>query len=303
MHILLTGGTGLIGRSLCRYWLLQGHSLVVWSRQPEQVSGLCGASVRGIRQLADYGEQPLDAVVNLAGAPIADRPWTRKRKALLLASRVELTAQLVSWLGQRVDKPQVLLSGSALGWYGDGGEHLLTDDSPAVGDDFAAQLCAAWEFEAQQAQALGIRVVLLRTGLVLARDGGFLARLLTPFKLGLGGRLGNGRQWLPWIHLADQVALIDFLLHHPDASGAFNACAPVPVRNSEFTQALGRVLHRPSLLPVPAWVLRALLGELAGLLLGGQRALPSRLSAAGFEFRFNDVQTALNDLLGPEDAA
>lgn len=303
MHILLTGGTGLIGRSLCRYWLSQGHNLVVCSRQPEQVPGLCGAAVRGIRQLSEYGEQPLDAVINLAGAPIADRPWSAKRKALLLDSRIALTEQLVSWLGTRADKPQVLLSGSAVGWYGDAGEHLLADDSPAVGDDFAAQLCAAWEFEAQQAQALGIRVVLLRTGLVLARDGGFLARLLTPFKLGLGGRLGNGRQWMPWIHVADQVALIDFLLHQSDARGAFNACAPVPVRNSEFTQALGRVLHRPTLLPVPALLLRVLLGELAGLLLGGQRALPSRLTTAGFVFRFNTVEAALSDLLGPEDVA
>jgi uncharacterized protein (TIGR01777 family) len=303
MHILLTGGTGLIGRSLCRYWLAQGHDVVVYSRQPEQVPRLCGRSVRGIRKLAEYGEQPLDAVVNLAGAPIADRPWTSKRKALLLASRIALTAQLVSWLGARANKPQVLLSGSAVGWYGDGGEHLLGEDSPALGDDFAAQLCAAWEFEAQQAKALGIRVVLLRTGLVLARDGGFLARLLLPFKFGLGGRLGNGRQWMPWIHLADQVALIDFLLRQSDASGAFNACAPQPVRNSEFTQALGRVLHRPTLLPVPAFLLRGLLGELAGLLLGGQRALPSRLTAAGFVFQFNDVDSALNDLLGPEDDA
>lgn len=303
MHILLTGGTGLIGRSLCRYWLAQGHDVVVYSRQPEQVPRLCGGSVRGIGKLADYGEQPLDAVVNLAGAPIADRPWTGKRKALLLASRVALTAQLVSWLGTRANKPQVLLSGSAVGWYGDGGEHLLSEDSPALGADFAAQLCAAWEFEAQQAQALGIRVVLLRTGLVLARDGGFLARLLLPFKFGLGGRLGNGRQWMPWIHLADQVALIDFLLRQSDASGAFNACAPQPVRNSEFTQALGRVLHRPTLLPVPAFLLRGLLGELAGLLLGGQRALPSRLTAAGFVFQFNDVDSALNDLLGSEDDA
>jgi uncharacterized protein (TIGR01777 family) len=259
--------------------------------------------VRGISRLEDYGDSPLDAVINLAGAPIADRPWSRKRKAILLASRVELTAQLVGWLSRREQRPQVLLSGSALGWYGDAGEHLLTDESPAVGDDFAAQLCAAWEFEAQQAQALGVRVVLLRTGLVLARDGGFLARLLLPFKLCLGGPLGNGRQWMPWIHLADQVALIDFLLRSQDARGAFNACAPQPVRNREFTRVLGRVLHRPTLLPAPAWVLRLALGELAGLLLGGQRALPSRLMAAGFIFRFNDLETALNDLLGPEDAA
>ena len=303
MHILITGGTGLIGRRLCRHWLAQGHQLVVYSRQPERVAALCGASVRGIGTLAEYGAGPLDAVVNLAGAPIADRPWTASRKALLLASRVALTAQLVSWLANRAQRPEVLLSGSAVGWYGDGGEHVLTEDSPAGGADFAAQLCAAWEFEAQQAQALGIRVVIMRTGLVLAREGGFLARLLTPFKLALGGPLGNGRQWMPWIHLHDQVALIDFLLRQRSLSGVFNACAPQPVRNADFTRALGQVLRRPAVLRAPAWLLRLGLGQLAGLLLGGQRALPERLLASGFVFTFNDLPSALNDLLGPEDVA
>lgn len=303
MHILITGGTGLIGRRLCRHWLAQGHQLVVYSRQPERVAALCGASVRGIGTLAEYGAGPLDAVVNLAGAPIADRPWTASRKALLLASRVALTAQLVSWLAGREQRPEVLLSGSAVGWYGDGGEHVLTEDSPAGGADFAAQLCAAWEFEAQQAQALGIRVVCIRTGLVLAREGGFLARLLTPFKLALGGPLGNGRQWMPWIHLHDQVALIDFLLRQRSLSGVFNACAPQPVRNADFTRALGQVLRRPAVLRAPAWLLRLGLGQLAGLLLGGQRALPERLLASGFVFTFNDLPSALNDLLGPEDVA
>lgn len=303
MHILLTGGTGLIGRSLCRYWLAQGHQLVVCSRQPQRVAALCGASVRAIGTLAEYGDGPLDAVVNLAGAPIADRPWTSKRKALLLASRVALTTELVTWLAGREQRPQVLLSGSAVGWYGDGGEHVLTEESPAIGDDFAAQLCAAWEFEAQQAQALGIRVVTVRTGLVLAREGGFLARLLIPFKLALGGPLGNGRQWMPWIHVHDQVHLIDFLIRQDSLSGVFNACAPQPVRNADFARELGRVLHRPALLPAPAWMLRLGLGELAGLLLGGQRALPNRLLAEGFVFTFTDLPSALNDLLGPEDVA
>ena len=205
MHILLTGGTGLIGQALCRHWLQQGHQLTVWSRRPEQVAALCGEAVRGIGQLDELGEEPLDAVVNLAGAPIADRPWTRKRKALLWASRIGLTEQLLAWLGSRAHKPQVLLSGSAVGWYGDGGERELHEDSPPVSEDFAAQLCGAWEETALRAEGLGIRVVLLRTGLVLASDGGFLKRLLLPFKLGLGGPLGNGRQWMPWIHLADQI--------------------------------------------------------------------------------------------------
>lgn len=298
MHILLTGGTGLIGRGLCRHWTQQGHQLTVWSRTPQRVAELCGAQVRGIGQLDEIGELALDAVVNLAGAPIADRPWTRKRKSLLWASRITLTEQLLAWLQQRQQKPRVLLSGSAVGWYGDGGERELKEDSPQITDDFAAQLCGAWEETAQRAEALGIRVVLVRTGLVLAADGGFLARLLLPFRLGLGGPVGDGRQWMPWIHLADQIALIDFLLQQDQASGPYNACAPEPVRNADFARALGRVLHRPALLPAPAFLLRMAFGELAGLLLGGQRALPARLQEAGFRFRFTDLDIALADLLG-----
>jgi uncharacterized protein (TIGR01777 family) len=296
MHILLTGGTGLIGRELCRYWLSQGHRLTVWSRHPETVASLCGAQVRGIKQLQELGQEPLDAVVNLAGAPIGDRPWTHKRKALLWSSRVTLTETLLAWLESREQKPAVLISGSAVGWYGDGGERELTEDSPPVNEDFASQLCIAWEETAQRAEALGMRVVLVRTGLVLSAEGGFLSRLLLPFKLALGGRIGSGRQWMPWIHIKDQIALIDFLLHRSDASGPYNACAPKPVRNREFAKALGRVLHRPALLPLPAFALRIGLGELSLLLLGGQRALPARLQAAGFTFQFTDLPAALDDL-------
>jgi len=298
MHILLTGGTGLIGRGLCRHWAAQGHRLVVWSRTPQRVASLCGAQVRGIGRLEELADEPLDAVINLAGAPIADRPWTHKRKALLWTSRVSLTEQLLSWLEGRVQRPRVLLSGSAVGWYGDGGERELQEDAPPVSEDFASQLCVAWEETAQRAEALGIRVVLLRTGLVLARDGGFLKRLLPPFRLGLGGPIGDGRQWMSWVHLADQIALIDFLLQRDDARGPYNACAPQPVRNAEFARSLGRVLHRPACLPVPAFALRLGLGELAGLLLGGQRAVPARLTEAGFSFRFSNLDAALDDLLG-----
>ncbi|MVW75064.1 TIGR01777 family oxidoreductase [Pseudomonas xionganensis] len=301
MHILLTGGTGLIGRALCRHWAQQGHQLTVWSRTPQQVPRLCGADVRGIGRLEELTDKPVDAVVNLAGAPIADRPWTRKRKALLWASRIGLTEQLLAWLESRAHKPRVLLSGSAVGWYGDGGERELHEDSPQVCDDFPAQLCGAWEETALRAETLGMRVVLLRTGLVLAAEGGLLKRLLLPFKLGLGGPLGSGRQWMPWIHISDQIALIDFLLQQEQASGPYNACAPNPVRNRELSQALGRELHRPAFMPAPAFVLRLALGELSGLLLGGQRALPTRLLDAGFSFRFTHLDVALADLLGQPD--
>ena len=298
MRILLTGGTGLIGRQLCRHWLSQGHQLTVWSRQPEKVAKACGASVRGIGRLQDLGQEPIDAIVNLAGAPIADRPWTHKRKALLWSSRIKLTEDLLAWLETREQKPAVLISGSAIGWYGDGGERELTEQSPSGIDDFASQLCIAWEETAQRAEGMGIRVVLIRTGLVLAAEGGFLSRLLLPFKLGMGGRIGSGRQWMPWIHINDQIALIDFLLHRDDASGPYNACAPKPVRNQQFAKTLGAVLHRPTFMPMPAFALKVGLGELSLLLLGGQRATPARLLEAGFTFQFTDLRAALDDLSG-----
>ncbi|RBJ78048.1 TIGR01777 family protein [Pseudomonas sp. MWU12-2534b] len=296
MHILLTGGTGLIGRALCRYWQAQGHQLSVWTRHPEKVAALCGPQVRAIRTLQELDQTPLDVVINLAGAPIADRPWTHKRKALLWSSRIALTETLLAWLESREHKPRVLVSGSAVGWYGDGGERELSEDSPPVNEDFASQLCIAWEETAQRAEAMGVRVALVRTGLVLSAEGGFLSRLLLPFKLGLGGPIGSGRQWMPWIHIDDQIALIDFLVHQDEARGPYNACAPKPVRNREFAKSLGRVLHRPALMPLPAFVLRLALGELSLLLLGGQRAVPARLLEAGFTFQFTDLSAALDDI-------
>lgn len=299
MRILLTGGTGLIGRALCRLWAAQGHELLVWSRRPGEVAELCSGA-RGIGRLAELdGEAPVDAVVNLAGAPIADRPWTAARRRLLWESRVTLTRQLVDWLASRPVRPRVLLSGSAVGWYGDGGERRLSEESAAGREDFGSELCFAWEEEALRAAEAGIRVVLVRTAPVLAREGGMLGRLLPPFRLGLGGRLGSGRQWMPWIHIEDEVGLIDFLLRHEDCCGPYNACAPNPVRNVEFTRTLARVLRRPALLPAPACVLRLALGEMAVLLLGGQHLQPQRTLDAGYQFRFPDLETALTDLLGP----
>lgn len=297
MRILLTGGTGLIGRALCRRWAAEGHQLVVWSRRPEQVAAQCSGA-RGIARLDELTtDEPLDAVVNLAGAPIADRPWTARRRQLLWDSRITLTGELVDWLASRPLKPRVLLSGSAIGWYGDGGERRLDEDSAAGSEDFASQLCFAWEEAALRAEALGMRVVLVRTAPVLAAEGGMLARLLPPFRLGLGGRMGSGRQWMPWIHLDDEVGLIDFLLHQEDCRGAYNACSPNPVRNAEFTRILGQVLKRPTLLPAPAFALRLVLGEMSGLLLGGQHLEPRRTLDAGYHFRFPELQAALADLL------
>jgi len=297
MRILLTGGTGLIGRRLCQQWQQQGHELWVWSRHPQQVSRLCSGA-RGIARLQELeAALPLDAVVNLAGAPIADRPWTEGRRDLLWRSRVDLTRTLVDWIGRLPTPPRVLLSASAVGWYGDRGEQLLDEESAPGQADFGSRLCMAWEQEAERARQWNVRVAVLRTAPVLAHSGGMLGRLLPVFRMGLGGRLGSGRQWMPWIHVDDQVRLIDYLLHHDDCSGVFNACAPGTVRNQDFTRTLARAVHRPAVLPAPAWALRLALGEMSVLLLGGQHVTPRRTQAAGFVWRHPELEPALEQLL------
>ena len=293
MRILITGGTGLIGRSLCQYWLAQGHELYVWSRTPERVKDLCGAAVHAVAELRELDQVKLDAVINLAGAPIADRPWTQARRKLLRASRIDLTERLVHWMASLPDKPAVLISGSAVGWYGDGGEQVLTESSSVQNPDFATQLCADWEAAALAAEAFGVRVVLIRTGLVLTSKGGFLSRLLPLFRLGLGGKQGSGQQWMPWVHLDDEVALIDHVLHTVEARGPYNACAPEPVRNQAFAKALGKHVKRPAIMPAPGFALKLMLGEMAGLLLGGQNIQPQRTQEIGFEFKYHDLKTAL----------
>lgn len=296
MRILITGGTGLIGRNLCQQWLADGHELYVWSRTPERVKSVCGEAVQGVGALRELDEVKLDAVINLAGAPIADRPWTQKRRKLLRDSRIALTDHLVKWLASLAHKPEVLISGSAVGWYGDGGEQPLTESSPSQSKDFATQLCADWEAAALAAEPLGIRVVLIRTGLVVTGQGGFLSRLLPLFRLGLGGPQGSGQQWMPWVHLDDEVALINHVLHQQAARGVYNACAPEPARNKDFAKALGKQLGRPAVLPVPGFVLKLMLGEMAGLLLGGQNIRPERTQEIGFEFKYPDLKSALATL-------
>ncbi len=297
MRILLTGGTGLIGQALCQHWQPQGHELWVWSRRPPAVAALCSGA-RGAAKLEDLpADVAFDAVINLAGAPIADRRWTQSRRQLLRHSRIELTRTLVDWMTRQATPAPVLISGSATGWYGNQGEQLLDEASASGPADFGSELCHAWEQEAERARQWGVRVVLLRTAPVLSPTGGMLGKLRLPFSLGLGGRLGSGQQWMPWIALQDEVALIDFLLHHTECSGVFNACAPGRVRNAEFTQALAHALHRPAILPAPAWALRLALGEMSVLLLGGQRLQPRRALEAGFVFRYPELGAALAQLV------
>jgi uncharacterized protein len=297
VHILITGGTGLIGRQLCWALLAEGHELTVLSRNPDSVPAKCGASVHAMAGLEEWQtDMAFEAVINLAGEPIVDARWTAKRKQALWDSRVTLTKDLVRRISAARHKPRVLLSGSAVGYYGNRGDAAL-DESDTAGEDFAAQLCKAWEQAALEAEKENVRVCLLRTGLVLSNHGGLLGRMLLPFKLGLGTRLGDGKQWMSWVHIDDYVAMLLSLLNDTHASGPYNMTSPHPVTNTEFTAALAAVLHRPAPFVVPAMFLRLGMGERACLLLEGQKVLPKKMMVAGFRFSFANLADALHDLL------
>ena len=293
MKILITGGTGLIGRALCRALTDAGHQLTVLSRKPDSVKRKCGDAVESISSLSQWDDtRVFDAVINLAGEPIVDARWTALRKKALWDSRVTLTEELVERIRRATHKPAVLLSGSAIGYYGNRGDQALDESSDAA-NDFAAKLCQAWEAAAQDASDLGVRVCLLRTGLVLSSQGGLLGRMLLPFKLGLGARLGGGTQWMSWIHLDDYIAMVIRLLASADINGPVNMTAPEPVTNGDFTSTLAKALRRPALFAAPCFVLKFILGERADMLLGGQRVLPTKIVAHGFRFAFPGVTYAL----------
>lgn len=297
MRILMTGGTGLIGRHLCAVLLAQGHALTVLSRRPETVAAKCGPAVQAMKDLGEWtSDRVFDAVINLAGEPIVDAYWSTKRKQVLLDSRVRLTERLVQRIVAARQKPAVLLSGSAVGYYGNGGDTVL-DEAMAAGHDFPSELCASWERAARAAEQSGVRVCLLRTGLVLSQRGGLLGRMLLPFKLALGARLGNGQQWMSWVHIDDYVAMVLRLLNDASLNGAFNMTAPAPVTNAEFTRTLARTLHRPALFVAPSFALKLAMGERACLLLEGQRVLPKRFQSSNFQFVHPRLDDALQDLL------
>jgi uncharacterized protein (TIGR01777 family) len=245
-----------------------------------------------VTRLDELAPGEFGAVINLAGAPIGDARWTEQRTRLLLDSRVSTTSRLVEWIGRARKRPSTLVSASAVGYYGEQGDRPVTEETPPT-PGFTHELCAAWEREAEKASALGLRVCVMRIGVVLDRDGGALAKMLPAFRLGAGGRLGTGRQYFPWIHREDMSAICQWLLENPKARGAYNASAPAPVTNAEFTAALGRALARPTMVPVPQAALKVLFGEMSELLLVSDRMLPKRLLDAGFTFRYPDLAAAL----------
>ena len=292
MHVVITGASGLVGGALVNQLRQRGTSVIAVSRNPRAHTALSGVNWTGWDGLTD-AVSGAAGVVHLAGEGIVDQRWNKARKAALRDSRIDTTRQVVQAIQEAGEKPAVLVSASAIGYYGNQVERESTESAPA-GDDFLAQLCVDWEAESQSA---GVRTVNARFGIVMANEGGALPRLLFPFKLGLGGPIGLGRAWWSWIHLDDAVGAILYALEQNHVEGAINLTAPNPVRNSQFSSALGKALGRPALMPVPPLALKLALGEGASVLLASQRILPTRTLDLGYRFKFTDIDSALQDLV------
>lgn len=298
MRTLVTGATGFIGKKL----LDEIEDPVVLSRNPDKAQA---ALKRGKAYRWDpiAGEPPreafdgVDEVIHLAGEPVGEGRWTAGKKQRIRESRTVGTTNLVRAVCSLPNPPRVLVSGSAIGIYGDRGDEPLEERS-APGKDFLADVCREWEAAAEPARERGVRVVHPRTGIVLGPGGGALAKMITPFKLGLGGRLGSGRQWMSWIHIDDMVGMLLFAAREDRVAGAMNAVSPTPVTNIDFTRALASAVHRPAIFPVPAFALRLLVGEFAQILLASQRVLPRAAEKAGYNYRFTDLNTALRSIVG-----
>jgi uncharacterized protein len=299
VNIVVAGGSGFLGTSLVASLRGKGHSVSVLTRQPRHVDDV-GWSPGARDPVWSRHVQEADVVVNLAGAPMDERRWSKTRKVLLRSSRVDATRALVSEILQS-PRPPILVSASGAGFYGTGGDETLTEESPA-GSDFLAALCRDWEREAARA-ARATRVILLRTGPVLSAAGGALPQLARPFWFFVGGPIGSGLQYLPWIHLADWVAMAEWAIANTAVSGPINATAPNPVRNRELAQALASTIGRPSFVRAPATAVRLALGEMAdAAILNGQRVVPAKALALGFTFRFTDIVTALREIYGRTQA-
>ncbi|MEW6718740.1 MAG: TIGR01777 family oxidoreductase [Chloroflexota bacterium] len=306
MNIIITGGTGLIGRELVEHLATNGHEVTILSRNPASIHGLPSrvrlkqwdtASATGWGNLVNT----TDAIVNLAGENLAGlgffpRRWTKRRKCEILQSRLNAGKALVEAVKAATTKPKVLIQMSAVGYYGTSLSNTFTEGSPQ-GNDFLADICQQWEASTSEIRGLGVRYVVTRTGMVITPKGGALMRMILPHTVLVDGPFGNGKQWYSWIHIKDVARAIRYLIEDSHTEGVYNLTAPHPLTNTDFSKCLGRVLHRPSWLPVSAFVMRLLFGEVASIVLEGQRVLPKRLLAAGFEFEYPEAETALRDLL------
>ena len=303
MKVTVTGATGTLGRQVVAELSTRGDEVTVLSRDPERARGALGPAVRALEWADPKAEAPpaeslegQDAVVHLLGEPVAQR-WTEEAKKEIRDSRVLSTRNLVAALHDARSGPTVLVSQSASGWYGARGDEKVDESEPAAGD-FLARVCVEWEAEATKAEELGARVLRTRTGVVLSEDGGALEKMLPPFKLGVGGPVAGGRQYVPWVHTDDVVGSLLHCLDSEAARGPVNVTAPEPVTNAELSKALGRVLHRPAVAPVPAFAIKALYGEMAAIVTTGVRAVPARLEELGYAFRRPGLDDALRAATG-----
>lgn len=296
MRLVVTGATGFIGRRLCARLLEQGHALTLFTRgaPPDPSTGTKRWLhwTPGTLREWDAALDGVDGVINLAGEPIAEKKWSHTQRRRIEKSRIDATRSLVQACANVKQKPKFLINASAVGYYGPRGDEIVTEEA-APGNDFLSVICQGWEHEAQKAEQLGMRVVRLRIGIVLGSRGGALAKMSEPFKLFAGGPLGSGKQWMSWIQMEDLLGLIFLLLDNPQARGPINATAPNPVQNKEFCRTLAQVLHRPCWLPVPGFALKLALGEMAQMLLTGQRVIPAAAEKLGFQFRYPDLRAAL----------
>ncbi|MFU2509058.1 TIGR01777 family oxidoreductase [Pseudoalteromonas sp. ASV78] len=296
MHIFITGATGLIGSHLCPL-LLASHQLTVLSRDPAKATRLLGSAITAIDSLDKIDFNTVDCVINLAGEAIVNKRWSNKQKQRLLDSRIQLTQQISTAIQHSQTPPHTFISGSAIGFYGRQDNTPIDESFTAVTPEFSHKLCAQWEQAAYAAQSANTRVCTLRTGIVLAKQAGALAKMLPPFKFGLGGPIGSGEQGMSWIHIDDMVQLILFVLVTMELSGPINATAPNPVSNKEFSRQLGKALARPAVIPMPSFILKLAMGEMADLLLYGQFVVPNKVLAQQFSFNYPTLPKALENLL------
>jgi uncharacterized protein (TIGR01777 family) len=304
-RIIITGATGFIGRALCKHLVEKGYEVVALSRNPEKG----GESLTDQVRLAKWDGKTAEgwagfadgayAIINLAGESIASGRWTQEKKSRILQSRLNAGEAILQAVERAENKPKVVIQASGIGIYGDRNDEIL-DESSRPGSGFLVEVAKPWEDSTKRVESVGVRHVIIRTGVVLGVDGGFLSRVLLPFRLFVGGRLGSGHQWIPWIHIEDEVAAIVFLMEEKKLQGVFNLTAPNPLTSKEFFNLLGKAMRRPSWLPIPGFALRLFLGEMAKeLILSGQRAMPKRLLESGYEFAYPEAELALRGILQP----